>query len=704
VVLTTPSTDTTVTSPILVTAEATDDGEVAGVQFLLNGVSLGEEDLTAPYASILNTDTLPDGVFELAASARDTAGNTASSAVILVTLFHPDTTPPTVIITAPENGAAIIGDTLVTADATDDRQLAGVLFLFDGVGLAAEDLEAPFEVMLVPDTLAAGQFDLTAIARDTAGNLTTSAPVAVTINHPDLTPPTVTITAPQDGSSVTGVITITATATDNTAIDGVQFQLNGGNLGPVDALAPYTVVLNTYTLPDGLVTLLAIARDIAGNTTSSSPATVTVSNPTPLNVVVIISDDQRFDHMQHMPLTSALLNPQSVVFTKGFVTTPLCCPARTSIFTGLYAHNTGVLTNTAPNGGAGAFSPVSTMATWLHSQGWRTGLIGKYLNEYFRISPAIPPGWDDFQAIVDNAGTFGYYNYQLNENGTLRTYGSGAQNYTTSVLVQKAQSFIQNTPARQPLMLFFTPPNPHAPSNPHPSDIGRYASQPNWRPPSYNEAVVTDKPTFVKNLPRFTTGQINSSDALHRSMLESLQSLDRAVVDLVGTLQQTNRWDNTLLIFLSDNGLSWGEHRLLDRKQCPYDECIRVPFIVRAPGITAREDTNLVANIDITPTITGFAGVTPPYPLKGKNLLDLIRTPATPWRTELLFEQLGNPNAKSFQGIRTHRYMYNEYLNGEKELYDLKTDPYQNTNVVTKPGNANLVNGLKAKLNALKNS
>jgi N-acetylglucosamine-6-sulfatase len=445
-------------------------------------------------------------------------------------------------------------------------------------------------------------------------------------------------------------------------------------------------------------------RPPAGHTAAGAVGGGTGDDPAPRDVIVILTDDQRFDQMQYMPLTSALLNAETVRFSRGFVTTSLCCPSRSSILTGLYVHNHGVKYTAPPEGGAISFDPASTVATWLHDAGYRTALIGKYLNGYSGISPAIPPGWDNFEALVSGGP---YYNYSLNRNGTLVSYGATTAEYSTDVYAALASQFINTAPAEQPIFLYFAPSAPHTPATPHPQDAGSYASFPNWRPRSFNEANVSDKPTWIRNLQLISASKIATSDALHRSMLESLQSVDRAVASIIETLQQTGRWSNTLVVFLSDNGLTWGEHRLRDTKVCPYEECIRVPFWVRMPGVVARTDTNLVANIDLAPTLAAWAGVTPPVNVNGKDLLPLLQNPATAWRTELLIEHFGesfatSTPAKRSYGVRTSRYLYNEYDNGNRELYDLVTDPLQLTSVASKASNAALVASLKAKLSLLK--
>lgn len=516
--------------------------------------------------------------------------------------------------------------------------------------------------------------------------------------------PDVEITSPNDGANISGPLVVTAQATDDERVAGVQFKLNGVNFGAEVTAAPYQVALNAYTLAEGPVEITAVARDTSGNSTLSAPVLVTVANPVPRNVLVIMTDDQRYDSFGYMPLTAAELGPVSVTFSRAFVTTPLCCPSRSSILTGLFSHNTGVLNNSAPNGGATRFNPASTVATWLHAAGYRTGILGKYLNDYAKISPSVPPGWDDFQVFRDFLnGDNGYSKFTMAENGVVRAY-SGMQDYSTNLLAGRAVSFINSTPARQPLMLFFTEYAPHDRAVPYSGDAGSFAGMPLWRPPAWNETDVSDKARLVKTSPLFSSSAILKSDSFHQRIAEALQSADRATLTIVNALKQAGRWDSTLVIFLSDNGLSWGEHRLLDVKACPYEECLHVPFLVRVPGVAPRQDTSLVLNVDIAPSIAEWAGVTPPGKVNGSSLIRLANVPGTAWRTEFLFEQLGFLSWQNFRGIRNSRYVYIVFTNGQKEFYDLAVDPFQLNNAISQKQYASVIAQLNQILQVLKAS
>ncbi len=275
-----------VSGTLNVDATATDNVGVVGVQFLLNGANLGSEDLVAPYSVSWNTAGLASGDYTLTARARDAAGNNTTSSAIIVTIV-PDTQGPTVSITAPAAGN-VTGTVNVDASATDNVGVVGVQFLLNGANLGSEDLVAPYSVSWNTTGLASGNYTLTARARDAAGNSTTSAGVIVTIVA-DTQAPTVNITAPAAGN-VLGTINVTANASDNVGVVGVQFLLDGANLGAEDLASPYSTSWNTTTIQNGTYTLTARARDAAGNTTTSAGVQVTVNNGTTLIVSMNLNE------------------------------------------------------------------------------------------------------------------------------------------------------------------------------------------------------------------------------------------------------------------------------------------------------------------------------------------------------------------------------------------------------------------------------
>jgi hypothetical protein len=276
--LTAPTGEGAIRQSIAVTAGAADNAGVVGVQFLLDGSPLGAEDTTAPYAVLWDTATSPDGPHTLSAAARDAAGNTTTAAAVGVTV---DNAPPAVTVTAPTAGAAVSGSIAVTADAADNVAVAGVQFRLDGVNLGGELTTAPFEVAWDTTTAANGDHQLTAVARDPAGNMVTSGPVSVTVSNRDEVPPTVSLTAPAAGASLRQSVTLSAEVADNVGVARVQFLVDGDPVGPELTAAPYAVSWDTTAVADGAHALGVIARDAAGNTATAAPISVTVDNAPP---------------------------------------------------------------------------------------------------------------------------------------------------------------------------------------------------------------------------------------------------------------------------------------------------------------------------------------------------------------------------------------------------------------------------------------
>jgi N-acetylglucosamine-6-sulfatase len=444
-----------------------------------------------------------------------------------------------------------------------------------------------------------------------------------------------------------------------------------------------------------LILLLAILVGIVFPQQATSAST---SRP---NIIVIQTDDQAGHTLQFMPQTNALLGNQGVRFTNSFVSTSLCCPSRASFLSGLYSHNHNVVANKPPWGGMVSFDDSSTLATWLQDAGYRTGIFGKYLNQYGDVAPYVPPGWDDWRVHVGigEDGNHGFFNFNLVENGTTVHYGTGSANYSVNVLKRKAVQFIETTPNEEPLFAYFVPFAPHQPATPAPEDEGDFANLPPYRPASYNEADVSDKPAWVRRLPLLTATDQSNIDALYRSQVESLQSVDRAVADIVGALQATGRLENSVIIFTSDNGWMLGAHRWL-RKTAVYEDSIRVPLLIRAPGVLPRVEDKLVQNVDLTASIVEWAGATPPYTLDGLSLVELLSNPAQPWRSALLIEFLGGTlqSATNYQAVRTKNFVYAEYINGDQEFYDLVADPDQLTNGVRNSAYASKVAELNERL------
>jgi arylsulfatase A-like enzyme len=446
--------------------------------------------------------------------------------------------------------------------------------------------------------------------------------------------------------------------------------------------------------------LITAIKPYAYTQTQGSP------NAPPPNLILILTDDQPWHTMPFMPLTRQLVGDQGVTFTRAYVSTPYCCPSRASILTGQFAHNHGVIGNEEPAGGAVLFDDTSTLATWIQNAGYRTGLVGKYLNEYWKLTPYIPIGWDQWFALSNrDLGVGGdYQRYSLNENGVEVHYnGTGSETYSTNVLRDKAVNFIRSTPAGQPLFLYFAPNAPHTIIIPDPADAGLFENLEPYRPPSYNEADVSDKPAWLRQINLLTGGEMQQIDDLYRLQALALQPVDRAVQAIVQALEDTGRLSNTVVIYTTDNGYALGDHRLT-RKNCVYEVCVKVPLLIRAPGVIPRVDDHLVQNVDLAVTLADFAGVAPPAPVDGKSLVDLLHDPQSLWKESIFLEVLDRPNEyiRNFQAIHTGEVVYAEYANGDRELYNLAVDPDQLYNQIGNPDYASTAAQLASDLAAYK--
>lgn len=413
-------------------------------------------------------------------------------------------------------------------------------------------------------------------------------------------------------------------------------------------------------------------------------------SPSPLsrpNLILILTDDQWAASLAQMPKVRALLGAHGVTFGNAFVTTSLCCPSRASILTGQYARHTGVFNNEPPKGGVSAFRDDSTLATWLKKAGYTTSYVGKYLNGYETMPGVyIPPGWDDWHVLTDpRRKAFGegfYYDYSLNENGRLVQYRERPSDYSTSVLLRRSLEFIEK--ARSPFFLMLAPAAPHFAAIPAPEDEGRFAKLKPYRPPSFNEPDVSDKPWKVR-YPRLRSEQVAAIDRYRRDGLESLQSVDRAVETIVELLESRRQLDRTVIVFTSDNGMLLGEHRMF-HKVWAYEPSIRVPMLFRLPWAkNGRSDGRFVLNVDLAATLAELAGAVPGLPQDGRSLVPLLLGRSGPWRTEVIVEHLGRENGRfqprRFTAIRTERWKLIEYVGGSRELYDLSRDPHELRNL-----------------------
>jgi arylsulfatase A-like enzyme len=449
-------------------------------------------------------------------------------------------------------------------------------------------------------------------------------------------------------------------------------------------------------------------------------------DPQPLrpNILLLLTDDQRWDTVDAthspdgtdiMPGVRRELGGSGVEFPNAFVTTPLCCPSRASMLTGRYARNTGVLSNAGTHGGAPAFDDTSTLATWLEGAGYRTGLIGKYLNGYEDLwlegaPPYIPPGWTVWQGMR----SIRFFNHVFIENGVEVRYGAEEADYLTDVQREKAKAFITDAVEHdQPFFLIVAFKAPHLTAVPAPRHAGRFVGIPAWRPPNFDEADVSDKPGWLRDQLPLAPETVAEIDQTREGQLRLLLAVDEAIggseefgiVGIMATLRDLGIADQTMVMFMSDNGYLWGEHRL-ERKSLPYEEAIRVPLLVRYPALAPlpRREQGLALNIDLCPTFAELAGITPPYPPDGESLVRLLDGTAPAWRSDFLTE--GWPSNHTWATLREARWKYSETLDRagriEPELYDLAQDPWELDNVASAPANADRVDAMARRVRELR--
>jgi N-acetylglucosamine-6-sulfatase len=484
-------------------------------------------------------------------------------------------------------------------------------------------------------------------------------------------------------------------------------------------------------LAGAILTGLAVAGAVVSLNSHAARA-----KPRP-NVVVIETDDQTVEEMRVMRNTLSRIGEQGTTFDNNFVTLSLCCPSRSSVLTGQYAHNHAVLTNGLPNGGYQKLDHTNTLPVWLQQAGYNTALVGKYLNGY-RLVDGIPPGWTEFHAGVN----LRYFNWTMNDNGTLVHYGSNPADYQTDVLTSKAVDVInRRVPESKPLFMWVTYHAPHSggPREPDdPTGLGTVNVGPKYKDtfrteplpnmPSFNEADVSDKPVGIRNRPVLTPERIAAIREAYQQQIESLLSVDDGVRAIFDALKASGELDNTLLIFTDDNGFFFGQHRVPSGKVLLYEPSIRVPLLMRGPGVPRnRHLKQMVANIDLAPTIVDAANAKAGRVMDGKSLLPLLAQPSTQWGRDLLIErgptgakragkamgEIGDgdngnqgktavPGDQRFVAIHTPRYLYAEYTNGEKELYDLAKDPDELVNVAGQAGYASIQAELAARLAKLR--
>lgn len=440
----------------------------------------------------------------------------------------------------------------------------------------------------------------------------------------------------------------------------------------------------------------------------------------PPNIVLVLTDDQRWDTMFAMPLLKEHVIDRGLEFTNSFKSTSLCCPDRASIFTGLYAHNHGVTSNA----GATVFDhDGDTIQKQLRDNaGYMTALVGKYMvGTGAALGGAPAPGWNQWHVFFDDGGLGAshglYYNYRLSTNGVVKRYApldingepTRRHEYSTDMLRDRAVGLI-STWQSEPFFIEYAPFAPHTVAFAADRHIGTFASLPLHRPPNHMAIDDTGKPswvTVVRGLLQLAGGQPGATDARRIAMMETLPAVDEAVAAISDTLEAEGLTDNTVLIFTSDNGYMWLEHWLA-LKNYPYEESVRVPMALRYPARihTPATVTEFVQSIDFYPTFAELAGI-PGASVNGTSLAPLFDGggDGDGWRTDILIEHFAPAGfAEASAGVRTAdwKLIRTDATSGVTlELYDMQADPFELTNVASVPSNAATVAALNARIDQL---
>jgi N-acetylglucosamine-6-sulfatase len=388
------------------------------------------------------------------------------------------------------------------------------------------------------------------------------------------------------------------------------------------------------------------------------------------NIILVLTDDQDENTLKYMPYVAGKFQARATTFPNATYNFPLCCPSRVSMLRGQYTHNHHVWENSEPEGGYERFVEVgddnSHVVRWLDQAGYNTGMFGKYINGAHKRDAARPEGWDKF--LVEG------YSYDSSP--------APPTAHEDEVIKDNAVRWIkQNLPGR-PLFAWISFNAPHSPYRFDPKYADRFTKARLPQPPSFSEGNVSDKPRYVSNRPRLSERKVAQMTYDHQDQLRGLLTPDDAVEKIVGVLKAAGELDNTYVVFWSDNGSLMGQHRLFGKEHA-YVESISFPMIVSGPHVrSGASNTRIVMNQDLAPTFADIANARAPAFVDGRSIVPIFDG-VGPWRDVGLIEAPDQTNPKdppSYRGIRDENYTYVEYATGEREYYDLRTDPYQLTN------------------------
>jgi N-acetylglucosamine-6-sulfatase len=465
--------------------------------------------------------------------------------------------------------------------------------------------------------------------------------------------------------------------------------------------------------------LVAAAAAALAASGSASPG---AGAPRPPNVLLILVDDQAMNTFtpRLMPHTYRWIVDRGTKFTAGLAAPPLCCPDRAGILTGQYPHNDGVFSNDP--GYPTLRQKADTLPVWLGRAGYRTGFVGKFLNGYVDDAGYAPaPGFDSWFAYD---ASLSYLDYTVSDQGQPRSFGSARGDYSTDVFTAGALRFLRS-PSSKPFFLWlaYNAPHdshvavPHCDSfDPLPPDEASYLRFSHLhlpRPPSFNEADVSDKPSAIASMPLLDKPHVSYVIRRYRCTAAALSEVDRGVNRIMHALRHRGELRHTIVIYLSDNGYFFGEHRIDFGKSYPYEPALRVPYAVRIPaayrrGPQPRSAAEVVSNQDVAPTILDYAGGVDPCAarhrcrtLDGRSIRPLLSGNGRWPRDRGVLAELDDAGIE-YAAIRTPTYAYTRYADGERELYNLRSDPAELDNVAGDPAYAAVEAGLAARLAALR--
>ena len=444
----------------------------------------------------------------------------------------------------------------------------------------------------------------------------------------------------------------------------------------------------------GLV-CIALAAGCTSSSGSAAPAGAAASGSRP-NFVFVLTDDLAWNLVSHMPHVLAL-QKAGITMSHYYVVDSLCCPSRSAIFTGEYPHDDGVYTNAGSDGGYNAYNqhgdPSRSFAVALQKAGYRTAMMGKYLNGY-QPADHSAPGWDQWDVTGNGYPEF---NYTLNENGHLHHYGHDPGDYLTDVLSSKASAFIGSSASSgKPFMLEVATFAPHAPYTPAPRYAHAAATLAYPKTAAY-DTLPANPPSWLKGRPPLTPIEQHKIFRAYRKRVEADMSVDDMIGRLESELRAKGLAKDTYFVFSSDNGYHMGEYRLHPGKQTAFDTDIHVPLIVSGPGVPAgRVASQLTSNIDLSPTFETLAGDPVPSTVDGHSLAALWHGQDPPdWRQAVLIEHHGpddtpgdpdrqgkaSADPPSYEAVRTATALYVRYSNGEQEYYNTANDPFELNNI-----------------------